>query len=81
MDGSAHCAWNPLPLARWTPIALPKPSGAAPWGLVDRDGRRYPVQVIEGATGSQLLTVIELGALESAELKACNEPVPGAHWE
>lgn len=78
---TAHHAWNPLPFARTCTVALAKTGRTAPWGFIDESGRTYPVQVIQGATGSQLLTLVPLGALESRSLATHDEPVAGAHWE
>ncbi|NRA38469.1 MAG: hypothetical protein HRU15_10040 [Planctomycetes bacterium] len=45
--------WNPLPMKRYCSVSLPKPDGSPPWGLCDEDGYRYPVQITEGAFGSE----------------------------
>ena len=74
-------AWNPLALARRCVVALPAPSGTPPWGLVDQRGARYPVQVVEGPIGRELLTSVTLGALEAVTFETHNDPVAGSHWE
>jgi len=74
-------AWNPLALARRAVVALPAPRGTAPWGLVDQRGVRHPVQVVEGPIGRELLTSVQLGALESVSFEALFDPVPAGHWE
>jgi len=74
-------AWNPLAVARRALVALPAPRGTAPWGLRDQRGARLPVQVVEGPLGRELLTSVQLGALESVTFEPLFDPVPGSHWE
>lgn len=74
-------AWNPLAFARRTVVALPAPRGTPPWGLVDQRGVRTPVQVVEGPIGRELLTSVQLGALEAVSFEPLYDPVPGSHWE
>lgn len=79
IEDGALGAWNPLPFARSLVVALPATS--KPWSVVDNRGRRSPVQVIEGMDGPELLTCLELGALEAVTLRPFDEPVPDAAWE
>lgn len=74
-------AWNPLAFARRAVVALPAPRGTPPWGLVDQRGVRSPVQVVEGPIGRELLTSVQLGALEAVSFEPLFDPVPGCHWE
>jgi hypothetical protein len=74
-------AWNPLAFARRAVVALPAPRGTAPWGLVDQRGVRHPVQVVEGPIGRELLTSVQLGALEGVSFEPLDDPVPAGHWE
>ncbi len=74
-------AWNPLAMARRCVVALPAPSGTPPWGLIDQHGARYPVQVVEGPIGRELLTSVTLGALEAMTFEPHDDPVAGSHWE
>jgi len=73
--------WNPLPWARVCVTALPLGERRAPWGVADGEGARFPVQVVEGPLGREMLVGLELGALECRHLHEHAEPVPGAHWE
>lgn len=79
IEDGALGAWNPLPFARWLTVSLP--STSKPWALVDSHGRQSPVQIVEGTEGPELLTCLELGALEAVTLKALDEPVPDVTWE
>jgi hypothetical protein len=74
-------AWNPIALARRAVVALPAPRGTPPWGLLDQRGVRSPVQVVEGPVGRELLTSVQLGALEAVSFEPLYDPVPGSHWE
>lgn len=74
-------AWNPLAFARRAVVALPVPRGTPPWGLVDQRGVRHPVQVVEGPIGRELLTSVQLGALEGVSFEPLHDPVPAGHWE
>jgi hypothetical protein len=49
--------------------------------LVDQRGARHPVQVVEGPLGRELLTSVQLGALEAVTFEPLYDPVPAAHWE
>ncbi len=73
-------AWNPLPFARHCLLRMPITDERPPWGFVDHRGHRSPVQVIEENGKKQLLTTVELGALECVEIDVWDEPVPGPHW-
>ena len=77
-DGSLG-AWNALPFARWLVVSLP--STSKPWALIDSHGRQSPVQIVEGLEGPELLTCLELGALEAVTLRAIDEPVADVQWE
>lgn len=74
-------AWNPLAFARRTLVSLPVPAGDMPRGLRDQRGVRHPVQVVEGARGRELLTSVQLGALEAVTFAPLDTPVSGSHWE
>lgn len=81
-DSDELIAWNPLPFARRTVALLPCPRGELPWALVDdQTGARYPLQVVDGALGRQLLCSLELGALERRVLRPHDDPVNSCHWE
>lgn len=77
-DGSFG-AWNPLGFSRFLVVALP--ATKKPWGVVDQRGRQSPVQVVEGLSGPELLTCLELGALEAVVLQPLDEPVDDVAWE
>ncbi len=77
-DGSLG-AWNALPFARWLVVSLP--STSKPWAVADSHGRQSPVQIVEGLEGSELLTCLELGALEAVTLHPIDEPVADVLWE
>ena len=79
IEDGALGAWNPLPFARWLVVSLP--STSKPWALVDSHGRQSPVQIVEGLEGPELLTCVELGALEAVTLRAVDEPVADVLWE
>ena len=73
--------WNPLPIARQNTVHIPLGSRQAPWGLQDRHGRQYPVQVVEGPLGREMLVSLHLGPLACEHLQTIDDPVSGAHWE
>ena len=79
IEDGAYGAWNPLPFSRWLTVSLP--SSSKPWAMVDSHGRQSPVQVVEGVAGPELLTCLELGALEAVTLRAVDEPVADVTWE
>ena len=72
-------AWNPLPIERDLVVSL---GGIGkPWGVRDDQGRAYPAQVVEGATGEEVLTTLRLGAFQCVTLTPIEEPVADAAWE
>ena len=73
--GAGFGAWNPLPFARHTVVALP--AETKPWALRDHQGRLAPAQIV----GDQVLVSLPLAALEAVHLEAYDEPVPDAAWE
>jgi hypothetical protein len=73
--GLGFGAWNPLPFARQTLVALP--ADTKPWALRDHQGRLAPAQI----AGDQILVSLPLQALEAVHLEAHDEPVPDAAWE
>ncbi len=72
---------NPLAVARRMLVALPASEDAAPVGLRDQRGARHAVQVVDGAHGRELLTSVQLGALEAVTLESFDHAVAGSHWE
>ena len=75
-------AWNPLPFSREATVLLPCPAGHLPWGVTDAvTGASYPVQVVDGALGRQLLATMHLDALERRLLHSHDDPVDGSHWD
>jgi hypothetical protein len=73
--------WNPLPLQRRALAALPLLSGTPPWGFRSADGARYPVQVVEGPLGRELLTILPLAGLAATTLEPLHDPVASGHGE
>ena len=73
--------WNPLAIQRQGTVHIPLGSRQAPWALVDDEGRQYPVQVVEGPLGRDMLVSCDLGPLACKHLTAIDDPVSGAHWE
>jgi hypothetical protein len=75
-------AWNPLPFARRGVVSLAVPPGPFPWSMSHAEsGATYPVQVVEGPLGSEMLVELPLGALSAQRLTPGPEPVSGAMWE
>jgi hypothetical protein len=73
--------WNPLPIQRRALAALPLLSGTPPWGFRASDGARYPVQIVEGPLGRELLTTVTLGGLAATTLEPLFDPVASGHGE
>ena len=72
--------WNPLPFARELTCVLPL-LGDKPWGVADAQGRTYPIQIVEGSTGEEVLTTLSLGAHECVGLTPVHDPVADATWD
>lgn len=77
----AITVWNPLPVQRAGLLRLAVEDAEVPWALHDPDGRAHPVQLVEGATGRELLCGLALGPLACVTLAVGDQPVAGGHWE